>query len=163
MPPQVLYFGAVGAVLAFIWLAQGGGAIDRAPGQHDTGEGGDRKRPGGGGAPPAGFDSPYSYNMNESPSPDGWNPSGGTTDNADTTSTSSGSVAPSGGVAGGGIAPLRGGIGVGGVSQPTAPVAAAITAATSGSPTGYSGGYVTYGPYVPQTASAGGGAGTSRL
>jgi hypothetical protein len=93
VPPQVLYFGATAAVLAFIWLAQGGGAIDKAPGQHEGGPGGDKRKPGGGAAPPPPTESPYSYGLNESPSPDQANPNGGTTDNTSTDGqTSSGPV-----------------------------------------------------------------------
>jgi hypothetical protein len=161
----VLYFGAVGAVLAFIWLAQGGGAIEPAPGQHENGRG--DKRAGGGGAAAAvpAMQSPYNYSYGEQPSQDTTSPDGASVnDNSSsdgTTSSTFSGVTGAGagaGVAGSGIAPLRGGVGVGGYVQPSAPVAAAITQVTSGGST-YSGGYIPYnpGPYVPATSSAGGG------
>jgi hypothetical protein len=160
VPPQVAYFGATFAILAIIWLAQGGHAIEGAPGQHDLGAGG--KKPESGGADmPVPASSPYSYNTNEQSSQDVSSPYGGTTDNS-TSSDSPASVASStfsgGGIAGGGIRPLGGGIGVGGYVQPSAPVAAAIL---QNAPT-YSGSYQPYTPpasssYVPGTSSAGGG------
>lgn len=160
MPPQLLYFGATAAVLAFIWLAQGGKAIDPAMGQHDGGEG-QRRQAGGGGAPP-----PYAYGANERPSQDSFSPYGGNTDNGSQPAgdTTGGAVANlSGGGAGAGIAgtglpALR--PNVGGVAQ-TSPL---VQNTLLSNATSYSGGYTVYTPpgssYVPGTSSAGGGGST---